>query len=342
MNGNGRLRILGAGPGETIQDAGRYGYLRYGVVASGPMDWIAYEIANHALENPHGAAAVEISRSGIEIACETAPMHVAVAGGGFVWERNGARLPNAGVARLEPGDRLRARAGSWGSWTYLALAGGIDVPRVLGSRSTYARFSIGGIEGRALRAGDVLAPLASDAGEPATGAVLTPLLERRAGPVRVVLGPQDDYFTDDARATFFTQGYAISARFDRMGYWLEGPRLAHAGGFDIVSDGIALGAIQVPGSGQPVVLMADHQATGGYPKLGTIARADIGKFAQLRPREGVRFAACTVDAARQALLDAWSLLEQPLARPATPLGSGSSDAALASSNLIGGVVNAFD
>ncbi|MBV8153646.1 MAG: biotin-dependent carboxyltransferase family protein [Candidatus Eremiobacteraeota bacterium] len=331
---SGRLRVLSAGPGETIQDAGRYGYLRYGVVASGPMDWIAYEILNRALENPRDAAAIEISRAGIAVACEAAPLVVAFGGGGFIWERSGARLSTAGIVRLEPGEHLRARAGSsWGNWTYLAIAGGIDVPRVLGSRSTYARFAIGGIEGRALRAGDALAACASDA-QPQTGALLTPLLERPKGSIRVVLGPQDDYFTDEARATFFTQAYTISTRFDRMGYWLEGPRITHSGGFDIVSDGIPLGAIQVPGAGQPLVLMADHQATGGYPKLGTVARADIGAFAQHRPGENVRFEACTVDAARRALLDVYASLERPLSR--------ASDEALASSNLIGGVISATD
>lgn len=330
---SGRLRIVAAGLGETIQDFGRFGYLRYGVVASGPMDWIAFALANRALGNPHDAAAIEISRAGIEIACEDEPVDVAFAGGGFAWERDGARLPSAAVVRLGRGERLRARPGAWGSWSYLALAGGIDVPQVLGSRSTYARFSIGGLDGRALRAGDAIASRARET-EPESGAIISPLLERHTGAIRVVPGPQDDYFTDAARETFFAQPYAISARLDRMGYWLEGPALAHAGTFDIVSDGIPLGAIQVPGSGQAVVLMADHQATGGYPKLGTLARADIGAFAQRRPGEAVRFACCPVDAARQALLDVWTALEAPPAR--------ANGDALASRNLIGGVVSALD
>lgn len=321
------LRVLRAGPGETIQDKGRFGYLRYGIVESGPMDWIAYEIANRALNNPPNAAAIEISRGGIEVACDDAPLCVAFAGGAFVWERGGTRLPPAATVRLRPGERLTAKDGAWGTWTYLAVEGGIDVPPVLGSRSTYARFRIGGFEGRALRAGDVLPAFGATIGE---GTILSPLLSRATRRVRVIPGPQDDYFTHDAIETFFSEPYTISARFDRMGYWLDGPPLRHAGGFDIVSDGIALGSIQVPGTGQPVVLLADHQSTGGYPKLGTLARADIPAFAQHRPGEAVHFERCDANAARAALLEIYDLLDHP---PPSP------DEVLQNSNLIGGVVD---
>jgi len=327
---SGRLRVVRAGPGETIQDRGRFGYLRYGIVASGPMDWIAFTLANRALENPEDAAAIEISLAGIEVLCETEPLRIAFAGGAFAWERNGTRLPSAAVVKLEPGEKLSARAGAWGTWTYLAVAGGIDVPPVLGSRSTYARFEIGGVDGRALRPGDVL-QTCDRANDVVEGTLLTPLLERSNAPIRVVLGPQDDYLTSAAHETFFSESYGISSRFDRMGYWLEGPKLTHELGFDIVSDGIPLGAIQVPGAGQPLVLMADHQATGGYPKLGVLTRADVGRFAQHRPGERVRFEKCAVDAAQRALREAYAALDRPIVR--------ASDAILGSSNLIGGVVD---
>ncbi|HTX58125.1 MAG TPA: biotin-dependent carboxyltransferase family protein, partial [Verrucomicrobiae bacterium] len=193
------------------------------------------------------------------------------------------------------------------------------------------------LEGRALRQGDALAALPANEGELQEGAIVTPLLERPSEGVRVVLGPQDDYFTPEAIATFFAEPYALSARFDRMGCWLEGPPLAHAGGFDIVSDGIALGAIQVPGSGQPVVLLRDHQSTGGYPKLGALARADVGAFAQHRPGERVRFAACGVDAARAALLAVWAALDAPL--ELRSLRGEVPAELLHANNLIGGVVD---
>ncbi|MGH7716665.1 MAG: biotin-dependent carboxyltransferase family protein, partial [Vulcanimicrobiaceae bacterium] len=325
-----QLRVVRAGPGETLQDAGRYGYLRYGIVASGPMDWIAFTLANRVLANPQDAASIEISLAGIELVCEHAPLIVAFAGGGFVWERDGAHLSSAAAVRLEPGQHLSARAGSWGTWTYLAVCGGIDVPPVLGSRSTYARFGIGGYEGRALRADDVLR-VCNHAHDAVQGTIRSSLLERSSGSVRVILGPQDDYMTQESRIRFFSESYAISARFDRMGYWLEGPKLAHEDGFDIVSDGIPLGAIQVPGSGQPVVLMADHQATGGYPKLGTLARMDSGRFAQHRPGDRVRFTPCAVEAAQRELRDVSRMLEKPVIL--------ASDDVLAADNLIGGVVD---
>jgi biotin-dependent carboxylase-like uncharacterized protein len=314
------------------------------------MDWIAYEIANRALGNPEGAAAVEISLGGIELACEGAPLRVAFAGGGFAWsllDASGSRaaaLPRAAVVRLDPGQRLRASAGGWGVWTYLAVEGGVDVPPVLGSRSTYARFSIGGLDGRPLRAGDRLAALPSVAaagpGRPAAGAIVSEVLEKTQAPIRVILGPQDDYFTRSAIETFFREPYAIDARFDRMGYWLNGPALRHAAGFDIVSDGIALGAIQVPGSGVPVVLMADHQATGGYPKLGTVIRADVGRLAQHRPGERVRFEMCNPDAARRSLLAIYQTLGRAV--ELRPLQAGASEELLFQSNLIGGITDGSD
>lgn len=316
------------------------------------MDSIAYDVANRALENPANAACVEISLGGIELACEE-PVSVAFAGGGFTWTRNGARLPSAAVLQLSAGERLRAAPGAWGTWTYLAIDGGIDVPLVLGSRSTYARFSIGGLEGRVLRAGDLLFchPERSElsrsessrsrgtAKQLQAGSIVSKLLDRSNEPIRVILGPQDDYFTQGAIETFFSRTYAISSRFDRMGYWLDGPRLAHASGYDIVSDGIPLGGIQVPGSGQPLVLMADHQATGGYPKLGTVIRADIGRFAQHRPGESVRFIRCNPHAARQALLEVDAALDDGSVQP---FGPHLSENALLASNLISGVVDGLD
>ena len=331
------LRVVSAGPGATIQDAGRFGYLRYGVVASGPMDWIAYDLANRALKNPSRAACIEISLGGLELECAGEPVAVAFAGGGFDWTRNGERLPSAAVVQLQPGNRLRASAGAWGTWTYLAVEGGVDVPLVLASRSTYARFSIGGLDGRALRAGDILSSRAVQSTLSAT--IVSALVEKSEDPIRVILGPQDDYFTREAIETLFSQTYAISARFDRMGYWLDGPRLEHAGGYDIVSDGIPLGGIQVPGSGQPLVLMADHQATGGYPKIATVIRADIGRFAQNRPGESVRFAPCDQHVAREALLRIDAVLSEIAL---APFSRGISEESLLASNLISGVVDGSD
>lgn len=331
-----KLRVVSVGPMATMQDSGRFGYMRYGVVTSGPMDWIAHELVNRALDNSADAACIEVPPHGIELACEDAAIDVAVAGGAFRWTHEGRVLGTAAVVQLRPGERLRAMPGAWGTWSYVAVRGGFDVPVVLASRSTYVRLGVSGLAGRALQAGDVL-PAFGVASAQEGGAIRSRLLERGDAPIRIVLGPQDDYFTPESVQTFFSQPYAVSARFDRMGYWLEGPALEHAGGFDIVSDGIALGAIQVPGSGQPVVLLADHQTTGGYPKLGAVVRADIGAFAQRRPGEAVRFTRCDVEEARRALLDVYAELELPVA--VEPFGARVREDALHASNLISGVIN---
>ncbi|MBV8602157.1 MAG: biotin-dependent carboxyltransferase family protein [Candidatus Eremiobacteraeota bacterium] len=338
------IRILNAGPGTTIQDRGRFGYLRYGVVESGPMDWIAYELANRALENPPSAAALEIALGGIEIVCEERAERVAFAGGGFAWERDGKRLPSAAVVTLAPGERLRAASGTWGMWTYLAIEGGFDAPVVLGSRSTYARCDMGMVP----RAGDALSAVprlrvaSQRYARDDTGvcAIASSLLARSERTIRVVLGPQDDYFTDEALGMLFGESFAVSPRFDRMGYWLDGPQLAHKNGFDIVSDGIPRGAMQVPGNGRVLVLMADHQSTGGYPKIGTVIRADFGLVAQRRPGEALRFALSGVDEARAALLAIYDELEKPVALE--PVGAPVRSELLFASNLIGGIVDVSD
>jgi len=283
------LRILSAGPGSTVQDGGRLGYLRYGVTGAGPMDPFAHALANRALGNANGAAAIEVSLGGIEVTAEDGPLTVAIAGGTFTVTLDGQALPPAVVTRLEPGAKLRLRAGPGGSWSYLAVAGGLDLPLVLGSASTHTRTGIGGLKGRALAAGDRLATGNPMTAEIETGAIAAPLLDRPAETIRVILGPQDDYFAPGQIAAFLAGPWTVSARGDRMACFLEGPKLTHLRGYNITSDGIAMGAIQVPGEGQPIVLMADRQSTGGYPKIATIVGPDLGRLAQARPGSIIRF-----------------------------------------------------
>lgn len=339
----GRLRILHAGPGATIQDKGRHGALRYGLTPAGPMDWAAFRTANLALGNDPGAAAVEIPPGGLEVVCEEAPLCAAFAGGSFVWRRNGVPLPAAARIALRPGDVLSARAGAFGAFTYLALENGIDVPPVMGSRATHLRSRIGGMEGRMLRAGDILTA-APDPPQDLTGfsesAIEASWLTPDTRPLRVVPGPQDDYFTAPALATFFSEIYVLTPAADRMAYRLEGPKIAHAGDYNIVSDGIALGAVQVAGDGMPMILMADRQPTGGYPKLGHVARADIGRLAQMRPGEACRFEPVGIAEAQAALLR----LEDEIAEtPAhlVPLRQEVRAEDLLAANLVDGFVNAL-
>ncbi len=296
------LRILRAGPGATIQDGGRFLDRRYGVTPAGPMDWIAFRTANLAIGNALDAAAIEIALGGIELRSEENALPLSFCGGAFQWERNGRPLPCAMRLTLQPGETLSARPGAWGAFAYLAVAGSIATEPVLGSRATQTRAHLGGLDGRMLHAGDVLPVAASSFAAQTEREIAAPWLSRDDAPFRVILGPQQDYFTEDALATFFSAEFRLTHEADRMAYRFDGPTIAHAHDFNIVSDGIALGAIQIAGDGKPLVLMADHQPTGGYPKLGHVARADLGRLAQMRPGETCRFAAIDVEAAREAWL----------------------------------------
>jgi 5-oxoprolinase (ATP-hydrolysing) subunit C len=332
------LRVLHAGVGVTIQDRGRYGYLRYGVTPAGPMDWAAFNTANLALGNGDRAAAIEISVGGLNVVCGGVPLWIAYAGGDFIWHRDGEPLPRAARLCLEPGAPLTVRAGESGAFTYLAVDGGFATPVTMGSRATHTRSGIGGIDGRMLKEGDVL-PTASKAEEYAENfeaAIDAPWLVRQLGPLRVVLGPQNDYFTKEALSLFFASEFILTAMADRMAYRFDGPEIYSARGYDIVSDGVTLGAIQFPGDKRPLVLMADRQPTGGHPKLGTVARADIGRLAQMRPGETCRFTVVSAEEARAAFLQ----LEEEIAGTVSrlhPLRQKLTSQSLFEANLIDGV-----
>lgn len=297
----GVLEIMRAGMGSTIQDGGRLLYRRYGVTPAGPMDWVAFRTTNLALGNDSDAAAIEIGPGWFEIRADCS-IPIAFCGGAFNWTLDGKALGQAARITLQPGERLAATPGASGIFSYLAVAGGLATPRFLGSRATHTRAHLGGVDGRMLRNGDRLPLSATSFSPQAHAAIIAPWLAGDSQPLRVVLGPQDDYFTADALATFFASEFRVSRRTDRMAYRLDGPKIAHVRDFNIVSDGIALGAIQIAGDGQPLVLMADHPPTGGYPKLGHVIRADIGRLAQMRAGAACRFAAIDVEAARQAFI----------------------------------------
>jgi len=331
------VRVLSAGPGATLQDGGRHGYLRFGVTAAGPMDPLAHATANLAVGNPADATAIEVSVGGIELTTERASLNVAIAGGEFALSLDGRALPPAVALSLEEGAVLKIRAGRSGSWCYLAVAGQLDLPKVLGSHATHTRTGFGGVNGRAINAGDRLGFELSRPSRPSIGVIAAPWLDRPVAAIRVVLGPQHDYFAEDQIAAFLAGPWTVSAKVDRMAYYLDGPRLTHARGYNIVSDGIAMGAIQVPGDGRPIVLMADRQSTGGYPKIATIIGPDLGRLAQARPGTVFRFAAVSIDeavAARraEAALLARGVVVEPLTR--THLSSEF----LLGLNLIDGVV----
>jgi 5-oxoprolinase (ATP-hydrolysing) subunit C len=333
------LRILAAGPGVTLQDGGRHGYLRFGVTAAGPMDPFAFATANLAIGAPHGAAAIEVSLGGVEITVEGGELSIAIVGGAFRLTFDKQELISPAVIRLTPRKKLSIRSGVRGAWCYVATAGRISVMPTLGSVATHTRSGFGGIAGRALVSGDLPPVTMPQTLEPPTATIKAPWLDLPGDVIRVVLGPQEDYFAPNQIAAFLQGPWTVSSRSDRMAYLLEGARLAHAQGFNIVSDGIAMGAIQVPGSGQPVVLMADRQPTGGYPKIANVIGVDLGRLAQLRPGARLCFQAVSIEEAVEARRAEAAMLAGPIARePRADLFAEF----LLSTNLIDGIVTGND
>lgn len=337
------LRILSAGPAVSLQDAGRRGYLRFGVTEAGAMDPLAFATANVAAKGPGrgGETAIEVSLGGLEVTAEGAPIPLALAGGDFDLRLDDQPLPPAVRLELAVGARLRVRPGKSGAWCYLAVAGRIDVPPVLGSNATHARSALGGIGGRALAAGDRLTVReVAPRGLPPE-ALVVPWLERPGEVIRVLPGPQHDYFSADEIARFCAGPWSLSPRSDRMAYLLDGPRLTHARGFNIISDGIVMGAIQVPGDGRPIVLMADRQVTGGYTKIATVIGADLGRLAQRLAGRPFRFEIVGREVAVAARAAERARLERPV--PGVPLVRTSfSSELLLGTNLIAGVTSGAD
>ncbi len=291
------LRVIGPGPHTTVQDLGRTGYQDVGVPASGPLDRVSLRLANALAGNPPGAPVLELLLQGptLEVMAESVRIALVGCSAGIEIRTGNARTVPAGESvRLARGEVFRIGALRDSVCAYLALEGGIDVPMVLGSASTYVRGAFGGLDGRRLRKDDsVPLKLASvDVRAERTLARLHDLAFDQ--PIRVVLGPQTDYFTADALTTFLSSEYTVSPQADRMGYRLAGPVLAHAAGYDLVSDGVVTGAVQVPGSGLPIVLMADHQTIGGYPKIATVISADVPVVGRRRPGRPIRFVAVEV------------------------------------------------
>ena len=286
------FEVMAPGLLTTVQDLGRSGQRRRGIGSAGAADRSAFLAANRALGNQEGAAALECTVAGPTLTF-VRPMRFAITGGdlGPVLRRNdlGAwPVPHGRSVLARPGNVLSFTGRRHGCRAYVAFAGGLDVPVMLGSRSADLGSGFGGHQGRALRAGDVLGVLPSSqerAQEESVASTTTDTAE-----VRVILGPQQEAFSDEAVETFLKETWNVGATSDRIGCRLAGPRLQHAGLPEIVADGMVPGCIQVPPDGQPIVMLADCPSTGGYPKIATVVSEDLGKLAQLLPGEGrVRF-----------------------------------------------------
>ena len=337
------LKVVAPGLHTTLQDHGRWGYQAVGVPVSGALDLVSARLANRLVGNAESVAVLEILYQGptLEVAADS--VHVGLAGGDAQLELLGERPRLVGgwrSLRLRRGDRFRVTPLSLAACCSLAIEGGFAIEPCLGSLSTFVRGAIGGFDGRALRAGDAL-PLALETASNRSELCLPePPTPDRDDPIRIVLGPQQDHFTPGAIEVLLSAEYVVSKSADRMGLRLDGPGLAHRDGHDIVSDGIVTGAIQVPGSGQPILLLADHQTTGGYPKIATVVSADLPAVGRRRPGDRIRFAAITVAEAEQARRDQEASLEaliQTMVPAASPAGLDLDR--LYRFNLISGVVS---
>lgn len=331
------LDVLSPGPMLSVQDQGRQGLRRFGVPQAGAMDRPAMDLANALCGNASDAAALEFAGMGGRFRAGRA-LRLAVTGGGCDI-RVGARVLEAGQSHaVDAGDIIQVGALQGATWGYLAVSGGIAVPPVLGARATHLRFALGGLDGRALRAGDVL-PLGDDNAGTSCLRLSAPLDRSADAPIRIVLGPQDAYFDTLTLDRLRHDTFTVSAQRDRMAMRLDGPTLSAACGHDIVSDGIVAGAVQVPSSGQPMVLMADAQTTGGYPKIATVITPDLPRLAQLPTGAGFRFAIVTRDEAEDILLTERARLRDALASLEPVTRTQLSSEFLLSCNLAGGVAD---
>ena len=305
-----RLKVLTAGPLSTVQDGGRFGGQASGMTESGAMDRGSLRLANRLLGNEENAAALELTLFGGSFEIE-GEGRIALTGADMQAKINGQSVPMNEAVAVRDGDKLELGAAVKGVRTYLAVPGGIAVPEVLGSRSTNLKAGIGGLEGCKLRAGDVLyaashsvpgtvccpdpseGPKTPQNGAESPVPVLRRLAEKTDAEgvteIRFLFGPQDDRFSEEAKRIFTQSVYTISQASDRMGYRLDGPAVEAEGGTDILSDGICFGSIQIPSDGKPIVMMADHQTTGGYAKIGTVITSDLPLLAQLGPGRKIRF-----------------------------------------------------
>jgi antagonist of KipI len=283
-----RLHVIAPGMLTTVQDLGRFGYAHYGISASGAADPLALRAANLLVGNAENAAALEMTLTGAEIAFDSTAV-IALAGADF-----GASIPMWQPVEVRAGEIVRCPAARNGARSYLAVRGGFDAPLVMGSASVHVMTGVGG---RPLRRGDTLA--VGDAAvrkprRPATG-----IPTRRATEcLRATAGPQARAFGEELYGT----AYRVSEESNRMGIRLNGQALASPGG-QMVTEGVALGAVQVPPGGQPIVLFVEHQTTGGYPKPANVISADFWRLGQLRPRDEVRFERATMEGALALLRD---------------------------------------
>lgn len=305
---NKLFQVIKPGLMTTFQDLGRHGYQEYGVVVAGAMDDFSLQIANLLVGNHRDEAGLEVTMMGPVLKVLEDSV-IAITGGNLSPRVNGQPAPMWKSFEVKEGQLVEFGQPMEGIRSYISVAGGFDLPAVMGSNSTYLKAKIGGLNGRALEKEDIL--YGNEDVHAVTGRSLhydeIPKYQKEVT-VRVVLGPHQDAFTDEAIKTFLSSNYEITPQSDRMGFRLKGPELTHKTTADIISEAIPLGGIQVPANGQPIILMADRQTTGGYTRIATVISTDISLLAQAAPGAVVRFEEVSVEEAQEVYQGRESLL----------------------------------
>lgn len=316
-----QIEVIKPGLFTTVQDLGRRGYQQYGIVVAGAMDPFSLQVANILVGNARNTAGLEVTLYGPELLFHE-KMCIAICGAdlgavivtsqGRGGQRYTREAPLWTSFEINKGEVLKFTTPVTGSRAYVAFAGGLDVPAVLGSRSTYVKASMGGLNGRALQQGDRIDVGNDISSHPKkTGRILVPDARPKYdthATVKVILGPQDHHFTTAGLHTFFNAEYTVTNQSDRMGSRLIGPVIEHRSSADVISDAIAFGSIQVPADGHPVLLLADRQTTGGYAKIATVISSDLPKVGQLKPGDTVSFQAISIEEAHRLFIEMERLL----------------------------------
>lgn len=331
------LVIGSISPGSSVQDRGRFGGQRYGLTPSGAVDLLSLAAANCLLGNEPFAAAVEIGPLPAALTARGGHIRLALTGASRPVEISGRALAPNRSFTLHEDETLTLGMARSGAFSYLAVTGGIPGTPMFGSLSVNGRAGLGAPFQRPLKSGDALTV---NPGIDGPGQQIT-LPPPSVADIHVVMGPQDDEFSDEAKRLFLDSEWRISAISDRMGYRLEGPAITHLYGHNIVSDGTVTGSIQVPGNGQPIVLLPDRGTSGGYPKIATVISADVGRFGQLQAGSSFRFKAVSVEEA-QRMARGFAELLNSLPGLIHSLDAAINLEALQSANIGGTAINAWD
>lgn len=300
--------VLKPGLFTTVQDLGRYGYLKYGIPISGAMDTFSLVTANLLVENNPNDACLEITLIGPELQTLT-KTQVAITGGAVSAKINGQCIPMWRTLEVQESDIISFGKMESGCRAYFSIRGGISTSLVIGSRSTYVRGGFGGIEGRQLKTGDIVEGFDTNPSK-AGYSMQEELMPQFTGQFKAhaILGPQADVFTEKGINTFLSSSYKVTPEADRMGYRLEGPTIEHKAKADIVSDALLPGAVQVPKNGKPIIIMRDAQTTGGYSKIAVVITPDVSSLGQARPNDTVEFLEVTLQQAYEKMREYNKLL----------------------------------